>query len=165
MKFLLFCLTLFCSFVSFAKTESDIRPIGHYSGWRVYTATENGQKICFMAASPLHSSPKRENTYLMISRRPYEKEYNVITIMAGADYSDKFIPTFGVDNKKVFPMFTQQNTAFIKETENEKTLINQMIDGNIAQTVGKSKRGTVLKDSYSLKGFTKALDAIIETCP
>lgn len=165
MKYLFICLALLCSFSAFAEDESDVRPIGHYSSWRVYTATENGHKICFMAASPLHSSPKREDAYLMVSRRPAEKEYNVITVMTGVDYKEKFVPTIGVDNKKVMSMFTQKDTAFINDETNEKELINQMIDGNITRTVGKSKRGTVLKDSYSLKGFTKALDAITEECP
>lgn len=151
---------------STATEESDIQPLGHYSAWRIYTATQDGEKVCFMAASPLYASPtKRKDAYLMIARRPAFKEYNVVSVMTGVDYPEKSTPTIGVDNNKVFAMFAQKDTAFIKDSAKEKAVIKQMIDGNIARTVGKSKRGTTFKDSYSLKGFTKALDKITKECP
>lgn len=165
MKYLFALLGLLCSASVFAADNSTVQPIEHFSGWRVYTAKEEGHKICFMAASPLSSSPKREDAYLMVARRPYAKEMNVITVMTGVDYHEKHIPTFGIDNQKVVSMVTQKDAAFIENANQEKDLIEKMIDGNVVRIVSKSKRGTILKDTYSLKGFTKALNSITSECP
>ncbi len=173
MKYLIILLSFIFVFPAFAVEESidteenKVIPIGHYSGWRAFTTTENENKVCFMAASPLHSSPKREDAYLMISRRPANNELNVITIMTGVKYHKDSKPTLGVDNQKVIPLIITQDTdtAWIKDAKTEETMIDKMIDGNVIRTIGKSTRGTVLKDTYSLKGFTKALNAITKECP
>ncbi len=167
MKYFLIMLSLLCATPAVATEENKVVPIGHYSSWRAFKTMENGNKVCFMAASPLHSSPKREDAYLMISRRPADNELNVITIMTGVKYHKNSKPTLGIDNQKVIPLVVAQDTdtAWIKDSKTEKTMIDKMIDGNVTRTVGKSVKGTVLKDTYSLKGFTKALNAITKECP
>ncbi len=167
MKYLIIMLALFCACPVSAIEANNVQPIGHYSGWRAFTTVENGNKVCFMAASPLHSSPKREDAYLMISHRPADKEFNVITVMTGVKYHKDAKPTLGIDNQKVIPLIVAEgtDTAWIKDSKTEKTMIDKMIDGNVTRTVGKSAKGTVLKDTYSLKGFTKALNAITKECP
>jgi hypothetical protein len=127
--------------------------------------SKNGKKTCFMVATPLHTSQKREDTYLMIARHPDENHYNEIVVMLGAPYHKTSKPTIGVDNNKVIEMFTDKDKSFVEKTLTEKDLINKMISGNVVRTIGKSQKGTILKDTYSLKGFTKALNAITEECP
>ncbi len=167
MKYLFVILALLCANPVIAAENNHIKPIGHFSGWRVFKATENGQTVCYMAASPLHSSPKREDAYLMVSRRPADNEFNTITIMTGVKYHKDSKPTLGVDNQKVIALTIADgtDTAWIKDAKIEKTMIDKMIDGNVIRTIGKSQKGTVLKDTYSLKGFTKALNTITKECP
>lgn len=165
MKYLLIALSLFFSVTCMAKNTPNMKPIAHYSSWRVYEATENNQKICFISSSPLYSSPKREDAYLMVYRRPTEKEYNVITVLTGVKFHQKHVPTLGIDNQKVVSLLSVDNAAWIKDGKIEKNLINKMIEGNVVRIVTKSTKGTVLKDTYSLKGFTKALNAMTQACP
>ncbi len=163
MKRFLWVFMLFISFSAFA--EEEVTPIGHFSAWRAYKGVQNGQITCFMAATPLRSNQKREDTYLMIARHAKEKKYNEIVVYLGAPYHKKSQPTIGVDNQKVVALVPSGDKAWVKSTTDEKNLITKMIEGNIVRVTGKSARGTVLKDNYSLKGFTKALDAITKECP
>lgn len=148
-----------------AVAEDEIEAIGHFSGWRVYKGTQDGKKTCFMSATPLNSSKKRDDVYLMVARHPDDKRYNEIVVMLGAPYHNTSKPTIGIDNQKVESMYAVGGNSWIADADTEKQLIQKMIDGNIVRTVGKSARGTILKDTFSLKGFTKALEAITKECP
>lgn len=148
-----------------ALAEDEIEAIGHFSGWRVYKGTQSGKKTCFMSAIPLHTSKKRDDVYLMVARHPDDKRYNEIVVMLGAPYHQTSKPTIGVDNQKVISMYAVDGNSWIENDATEKELIQKMIEGNVVRTVGKSARGTILKDTFSLKGFTKALEAITKECP
>lgn len=165
MKYLLIAFALLSSVCCRSENVHQMKPIANYSSWRVYEAIENNQKVCFISSSPLYSSPKREDAYLMVYRRPSEKEYNIITVMTGVKFHSKHVPTFGIDNQKVVSLFAVNDAAWIKDAKMEKQLINKMIDGNVVRTISKSTKGITLKDTYSLKGFTKALNAMTEACP
>lgn len=165
MKKYLFLLVTTLLITNACIADDDITPIGHFSAWRAFQGTKDGKKTCFMVATPLHTSQKREDTYLMIARHPDENHYNEIVVMLGAPYHKTSKPTIGVDNNKVIEMFTDKDKSFVEKTLTEKDLINKMISGNVVRTIGKSQKGTILKDTYSLKGFTKALNAITEECP
>ncbi len=163
MKRFLLILVLFVSFSAFA--EEEVTPIGHFSAWRAYKGVQNGQTTCYMAATPLRSSQKREDAYLMIARHKEAKKYNEIVVYLGAPYHKNSQPTIGVDNQKAVALVPSGDKAWVKSTTDESNLISKMIEGNIVRVTGKSARGTVLKDSYSLKGFTKALEAVTKECP
>ncbi len=159
-------LLIFMLFVSFsALAEEDITPIGHFSAWRAYKGVQNGQTTCYMAATPLRSSQKREDVYLMVARHAGTKTDNEIVVYFGTTYHKNSQPTIGIDNQKAVALVHSGDKAWVKSATDEKNLIAKMIEGNIVRITGKSTRGTVLKDNYSLKGFTKALDAITKECP
>ena len=57
--------------------------LGQYGDWGAYTASPNGQKVCFALSKPTASSdipPNRRNAsnvvYLFVSTRPAEKVSN-----------------------------------------------------------------------------------------
>ena len=163
-KYLILIFALLFS-ANMSVAEEDVTPLGHFSAWRAFQGIKNGKKTCFMVATPLHTSKKRDDTYLMIARHPDENHYNEIMVMLGTSYHKTSKPTIGVDNNKVVEMFTDKDKSWVEKSLSEKDLINKMISGNVVRTIGKSQKGTILKDTYSLKGFTKALNAITEECP
>ena len=167
-KYLCFILSVLL-FVPSAFSDDQISPIGHFSAWMAFKGVKDNKKVCFMAATPMHSSKQKsdkdDDTYLMVARYPDTPHTNEIVVMLGTTYHKTSKPTIGVDNNKVVEMFTDKDKAWIEKRAVEKDLINKMISGNVVRTIGKSHKGTVLKDTYSLKGFTKALNAITEECP
>ena len=60
--------------------------------------------------------------------------------------------------------FTLENRAWLADGQNGKKLIKDMKNGARVQVKSISSRGTKITDTYSLIGFTKALEAIDKAC-
>lgn len=153
----------FAFFITVSAFAESITPLNHFFAWRAYKGFQNGQTVCYMAATP--RSGKREGRYLMISRRPGAKKYNEIIVFQGAKYHQNSKPVMKVDSKKDVPLVFSGDKAWVKLLADEKKLISEMKEGNEVRVNGKSARGTRLTDTYSLKGFTKALAVITKECP
>ncbi len=164
-SFNLFCFLLFFAVPSLAADKVHVQPAGYFDNWGVYTTMENDKKVCFMAVAPMHTSVNRENNFLTVTRRPADNQYDVISLLFGTRFHEKSRPTLGVDQKKVKEMKPVDTTAFIADTAVEKELIQQMIAGEVVRTRGKSVKGVVLKETFSLKGFSAAYKALKEACP
>lgn len=163
MRFLVLIVGLFSlSGVSYA--QPDMSPEGFFGEWRVYTAKEGSGTVCFMVSSPQHTTHERENNFLSVTHRPHENSYDVISVMFGATYHKKSRPTIEIDNHKPLEMITSDDASFVKNEKEEKRFIQEMIKGNVARTKGKSVRGTLLRETYSLKGFAKAYELLNEKC-
>lgn len=153
---------LFCTT---AQAKSHITPEGFFGEWRVYTAKEGTGTVCFMVSAPQHTTVERSNNFLSITHRPNENSFDTIAVMFGTDFHKKSRPTIEIDNHKPIEIKAVDDTAYVKTAKEEKHLIQEMIKGNVARTKGKSKKGTLLRETYSLKGFAKAYDLINQKCP
>ena len=151
-------------FSGFANASSDMTPEGFFGEWRVYTAKEGAGTVCFMVTAPQHTTVERENNFLSITHRPHEKSYDVISVMFGVPYHKKSRPTIEIDNHRPLEMVASDDAAFIKNEKEEKRFVQEMIKGNVARTKGKSQKGTLLRETYSLKGFAKAYELLNEKC-
>ena len=63
-----------------------------------------------------------------------------------------------------FPMYTQNDGAWIKNAAEETRLIEAMRKGSDLVVRGTSARGTDTIDRYSLKGLAQALDRAAQEC-
>ncbi|MBO7245000.1 MAG: hypothetical protein J6V53_06970 [Alphaproteobacteria bacterium] len=164
MRFLAFLTSaLLISYSCFAN--ENVSPEGYFGVWRVYTAKEGTETLCFMVAAPQHTSSEREENFLSITHRPYENSFDTIALMFGTSFHKTSRPTIEVDNHKPIEMKTSDDSAFVMNEKDEKTLIDQMIIGNVARTKGKSHKKNVLRETFSLKGFAKAYEMLNEKCP
>lgn len=153
---------LFCAPVLASETVS---PEGAFGEWRVYTAKEGSETLCFMVSSPQHTTTEREENFLTVTHRPYENSYNVISLMFGTTFHKTSRPTIEVDNHRPFELKTSDDSAFLKNEKDDLILISQMIEGNVARTKGKNHKKTLLRETFSLKGFSKAYELLNEKCP
>ena len=53
--------------------------------------------------------------------------------------------------------------AWIKDQDTE--VVEAMVKGNFAEVSGETEDGKIVKDTFSLSGFTKAKNQINKTCP
>lgn len=141
--------------------------LGTFGDWTAYRMKENGANLCYMASVPQKSSGKykrRGDVFLIIAHRPKAKSFNVVNLTAGYNYKKDSTATITIDDKKSVELFTHEDSAWAKSSAADANLVKMMRNGNKAVIVGKSSLGNTTTDTFSLKGFTKAANAIDRAC-
>ena len=170
MKKICLILILICLFVS-AKGISTTTPkttiLGTYETWTAYMFKDSEGKVCYMAAMPKESEGKytyRDDVFLTITHRPKDKSYDVVSLAAGFTYKKGSKPTLRIDNEKALPLYPVADMAWLENGQTDSKAVQSMIKSSNAIARGESVRGTKIVDTFSLKGFTKAYDAINKAC-
>lgn len=140
--------------------------IGGNKNWTAYAYTEKGKKVCYMLAHPVKSEPaklKRGRVDAMVTHRPAEKALSVVNFDVGYPFKEGSSAELDVDGKK-FTLFTNKDAAWDPDAASDKTVTEALAKGNEAVLKGTSAHGTATTDTYSLDGFTAALNAIDKAC-
>ncbi len=149
-----------------AAASSDPKALGIFKDWQAYTWTESGKKLCYMLTRPNKSLPqnvKRGDIYLMVTYRPKSKSKEEVSHITGYTYKDKSTVEIAIGDRK-FKLATDSDVAWVPEGESDAKLINAMRKGSKLTVKGRSSRGTLTTDSYSLQGFTAAHKQIRKSC-
>jgi hypothetical protein len=145
--------------------------IGTFKQWGAYTSSDANGKMCFVASQPQDSKyqpnavSSRDPVFFMITSIPAKSIRNEASTIIGYPFADNVKVTVEIDGAGSFTMFTDKDSAWIENPTQETALIAAMQKGNRMVVTGKSRRGTVTIDTYSLSGITAALDAIAKECP
>ena len=152
---------------AFGIVESKL--IGQYGSSKAWVARilENeDQKICFMTSNPISTSPEnlnRDSAALMIANMPRDGVFNEPSIQAGFPFKLGSNATVIIGDT-AHKFFTAGDRAWVEETMLEKKIIQQMKKGARVKIKSTSTKNTKITDTYSLIGFTKALEAINKAC-
>jgi invasion protein IalB len=154
------------SATAFAQTQ-----VGEFRNWKTFTQNDPSGKLCFIAAQPTDSkySQKisgRDPAFFMITSIPAKNIRNEVSTIIGFPFAPNSTVSVDIDGKK-FSMFTnesQGDTAWAV-VDQQAALVEAMKAGTRMTVEGKSRRGTVATDSYSLSGVTAALDKATAECP
>jgi hypothetical protein len=145
---------------------SEQKEIGKFGNWSAYVFEENGGKVCYMAAKPTKAVgkySKRGDVVAMITHRPAEGTKNVFSYMSGYGYKKGSDVTLSIDSKK-FTLFTQNDMAWAADAGADGNIAEAIKKGSKMVVKGVSGKGTATTDTYSLKGSTKAYEAITTAC-
>lgn len=145
--------------------------IGTFTDWNAFVSSDASGKICFVASQPTdakysQSISGRDPAFFQITSIPTKNIRNEASSIVGYTFASNAEVTADVDGTK-FKMFLDEShpdTAWAVP-DTEAALIEAMKKGHQLTLVGKSKRGTVVTDYYSLRGVTAALDKISQECP
>ncbi len=162
---LIVCLMVSAQSISTPKPQSNI--LGTFNTWTAYAFDDVDGKVCYMAAEPTESKGKytsRDDVFLMITHRPSDKSYDVVSMTAGFTYQKGSKPNIRIDKKKAVTLMPVADMAWAKDAKTDAQLVKDMIAGSNAYLNGTSKRGTKITDTFSLKGFSKAYQAINQAC-
>lgn len=150
-----------------AEAQSVDR-VGDFNAWSTYTTTEDGNRVCFIASSPTRSEgqyTRRGNVFSIVTLRPADDRDPEVSFIAGYTYQDDSTVEAVIDQEHSFALFTQEDAAWLP---NEQGADRQMIDrlraGLTMVVRGTSSRGTLTTDTYSLRGFMAAYDAMEQAC-
>jgi hypothetical protein len=168
--------------------------VASYGDWSVYQSASGKARICYALATPKERAPadaKRDPAYAFISERPAERVRNEVVFVMGFDVggaeAEKPAAKDSKDKKKpdakdkkpkpeaAGPTATVGDTAFdllpkgsnlwVKNAAQESQLIDEMRKGAQLKIKAVSKRGAPSLDTYSLSGFSQAIDRALKDCP
>jgi invasion protein IalB len=139
--------------------------IGVFDAWSAFTETEGGSKICYIGAVPDKAEgdyTQRGKTYVIVTHRPAEGTRDEVSVRAGYTYQSASAVEVRVGAKR-FTLSTQGGHAWASDADDPK-LVAAMRAGADMVIKGRSSRGTLTTDTYSLIGFTAAYNAASRAC-
>ncbi len=143
---------------------SDAQLREKYKDWLVYTASEDGEKVCYVV-----SYPKTKSEHYTTNRKPYvmvsyvDKKADEVSVTSGFQY-DKEPIALNIDKKNKYTLpIIQGSLAWAEHTKIDQDLILKMKQGLSMVVNGKTKTVTV-DDTYSLLGFRKAYQKMHDLC-
>jgi hypothetical protein len=142
--------------------------LGKFGVWNAYSVNEGDQRVCYMSiiGHPPKAAAKktrRGDVTLMITHRPAENNTDVVSYAAGQKFkpASEAIVTIG---KKQFNLFTQNDTAWSRDTVTDHALAAALRDGATVTVTGLSASGAKIADTLYLKGAKEAYRAIGKAC-
>ena len=173
-----------------AKKEKDkeapAKPalVGSYGDWKVYRAG-GASRICYLLAEPKSRDPddlKRDKAYAFISDRPAERVRNEVSFVMGyeiataADLKDRkkdrkakkgdeevASPIVAIGDNE-FDLAPKGSDLWVKNPAEEGKVIDEMRKGVNLVIKAATKKGLATADTYSLSGFSQAVDKALKDC-
>jgi hypothetical protein len=121
---------------------------------------------CYIGSLPvdtdLPKTKKRGDNYIIVYKIIGSDE-NIVQVEAGYNYNlDKKI-SVKVDNT-IFKFYSTKESSETAWTDDDKKIIYAMKKGLDLILSGESTRGTKTNDTYTLKGFTAAINKLNKNC-
>ena len=121
---------------------------------------------CYVGSLPVKSdlpeTKKRGENYILVYKIVGSDE-NIIQVEAGYNYNlDKTI-NIKIDNN-IFKLYSTKDSSDTAWTDNDDKVIYAMKKGLDLLLSGESTRGTITNDTYTLKGFTVAINKLNKSC-
>lgn len=158
-----FLFLIFLSLSTFASV-GDVQLKEKYKDWLVYTALEDGEKVCYIV-----SYPKKKSEHYTTNRKPYvmvsyvDKKADEVSVTSGFQY-DKEPVDLSIDKRIKYTLsIIQGNFAWAENIKIDQDLILKMKQGLSMVVNGKVKAATI-DDTYSLLGFQKAYQKMHDLC-
>ena len=157
--------SVFYFFITSGFGNENLKSIGKFKDWEVFTLQENENKVCFLQSSPVLQAPKKveRESRFFVTFRPSEKIMDEVSVTAGYKFNSKNEVRVK-SGKNIYKLFSQENFAWLRENRQEKKLIKVMKKGSRIMITGYNQSGSQTIDHYSLMGFTKAYNLAKKSC-
>ena len=141
--------------------------IGEAGKWQAYSYVEDGKKVCYMSAAPDKSEGNykvRGEVYAQVTHWPAFDRRDEVRFVAGYALKPEQDVVVTVDRKQKFTLFPDRESAWARDAQTDRSLVQAMVKGGSMVVEGVSSRGTKTRDIYSLSGFGKMYQAISQAC-
>lgn len=155
------------SFLSTANAAETPQVLGEYNDWTAYYYQEGKNPVCYMVSTPKKDEGKymkRGEIYAIITHRPADNNFGVINFIAGYSFKPNSKVTIKIGSQTFNQTFVSGDKAWALSDEVDAQIIEAMKKYEKMIVHGTSYKGTETKDTYSLKGFSKAYRAISGKC-
>jgi invasion protein IalB len=158
---------------SFGTAEAQTQQrVDAKKDWSIFQAETQGQKICWIVSQPTKTAAfrsgksvqvNRGDIFLMVSIRPGDGVASEVSYISGYPFQKGSEVKTDVGGTK-FTLFTEGENAWAPSAEDDSALVAAFRKGSDAKVEGVSSRGTKTVDTFSLSGFTAALEAAEGLC-
>jgi hypothetical protein len=148
-------------FVVPALAQNSPRLLGDFGQWTAAVTRERGQKLCYAFTRPTRMSHRRSDVYLMVSHLGARRN----DVALAADYRYPRAARVRVSvGRTALPFEAEGTSAF---AVNGAAAVAAFRRGQVAVAEGprRSGRSGTVTDTFSLRGFTAAYNAISRECP
>jgi hypothetical protein len=133
------------------------QPLGQFSDWGAYVASQNGQKLCFAL------SMRGGQSHVMIAVRPSDNVAAEVSIQVNYSFAAGAEATAQLGTES-FALYTKDRGAWIKDVSEEGRVIAAMRREPMLAVNGTSTRGARTVERHSLNGLGPALDRATQEC-
>jgi hypothetical protein len=156
---------------AFAQGAAKPTLVGTFNDWTMWSYTGsyagNGQgKICYIYSEPDDMKPPKLDhgrVSFSVTTSPAQGVANEANFVVGYPLKEQSTVTVDIDGK-TFVMFTQGDSAWLLNKEEEPDLLAAMKAGRSMTVKAQSRRGNETSYAYSLSGVTAASEKMIEEC-
>jgi hypothetical protein len=150
--------------------ETSTNRVAATTDWSVFQETDPPE--CFAVSAPKSQENSRDGepvtvqrgeTLLFVTYRPSEGLNGQVSFTGGYPFADNSTVQLDVGGTQ-FTLFTQGEWAWPANPEADARIIAALQGGSEAVLTGQSGRGTVTRDTFSLLGFTSAVDQAKTRC-
>ena len=156
-----------------AAEKAAPKSLGTFGFWTTYRLTEGDQSICYMsltAPSPQEKQdkkkpkkPKRGPITLMITQRPAENAFDVVSYAAGIKLKPASEATVRMGTTS-YSLFTQGDTAWSRDAATDRAIAAAVRHATSLTFTALSAQNTKIADAVQLKGAAAAYKAIGVAC-
>ncbi|MGA0540774.1 invasion associated locus B family protein [Neotabrizicola sp. VNH66] len=151
-----------------ATAQESTNRVGTMTDWNVFV--EESPKECWGVSKPKETvnsrdgkpvSVRRGDILLFVTFRPGKA--GEISFTGGYPFADGSTVSVNVDGK-TFELFTDGEWAWPGSAQDDAALMAALKAGTTAVMTARSGKGTQTKDTFSLRGFTAAMDDAGKRC-
>lgn len=149
-----------------APAANAPKALGGDKNWSAFSAGNGKGLVCYLVGTPSKTLPEhvtRGRIGLDVTHRPGENTLNVINFQLGYDTKPDSDADLTVDGKK-FSLFTAKQGAWARDAATDKAVAIALDKGKVAVIKAVSQHNVTSTDTYSLDGFSKALELIDKAC-
>lgn len=149
-----------------AIAQQSTNQVAVRTDWSVFT--EESPKECWGVSKPRESTASREGVrrgdiLLFVTFRPGAGANGEISFTGGYPFAGGSTVSMNVDGQN-YDLFTDGEWAWPGSAEADAALLAAMKAGQTAILTGRSARGTETRDTFSLRGFTAAMQEAETRC-
>lgn len=153
-----------------AAAQEASNRVAAETDWSVFQETDPVE--CFGVSAPKSQlntkdgqpvTVSRGETLLFVFYRPAQGVNGQVTFTGGYPFASGSTVTLEVGGQD-FQLFTEGDWAWPATPQDDAAIVTAMKRGADAVLTGRSGRGTQTKDTFSLLGFTAAVDEAAKRC-
>lgn len=150
--------------------EQSTNRVAAKTDWSVFV--EDDPTECWSVSTPKETVNSRDGrvvavnrgqTLLMVFYRPSAGAKGQVAFTGGYPFASGSTVTMDISGN-TYQLFTEGEWAWPATTEDDARIITAMKRGAAAEVSGRSGRGTDTKDTFSLLGFTAAVEDAAKRC-